>query len=90
MFKSVNKVKKKGILGRTNSIFCWVYMREKGGRKREPRASFDDLQSFVGRNSLGQEPKFIVSTRVTHVHKKTWGFNEDPREEIWRNQSFRA
>ena len=39
--------------------------REKKRERGEPKASFQDLRSSVSRFSLGQEQKFISSTRGT-------------------------
>ena len=39
-------------------------------RERERKVSFDDSRDFVGRNSSGQELKFITSTRATCRHQK--------------------
>ena len=88
VFKSVDKVKKKGeILGRTYPIFCWENRGEK--EREEERANLRSTEfhwlEFI-------EPR----TKVHHLDKgyacvpKMKDFTEDPKEEIWRNQSFWA
>ena len=45
--------------------------REQRGRERKRiQLSFHDPRSSVGQNSLGQEPKFIISTRATCEYQK--------------------
>ena len=36
----------------------------------ERKVSFGDSWDFIGRNSSGQELKFIASTRATHGYRK--------------------
>ena len=45
-------------------------VEREGERERERKVSFDDSRAFVGRNSSGQELKFIASTRATHGYRK--------------------
>ena len=45
-------------------------MRERKREEREDPTSLYDLRRSGGRNSSGQERKFIYSTRVTRGYKK--------------------
>ena len=78
----MDKVRQKRFLGRIDSIFCWVYVREKGGRK-------ESFQAFF-RQSTGFRRLEFIETR-TKVHRLDEGyahilkrkdFTEDPKEEI--------
>ena len=65
---------KKGLRAGKYLIFLLVHVRvrvrERERERGEPRASFRDLWSSVGRNSLSQEQKFIVSTKAMCGYQK--------------------
>ena len=62
---------KRGIRVKIAHFSCWFTReREKSRGKEESQASFQDLWSYVGRFSLGQEQKFIASTRGMRGYPK--------------------
>ena len=70
VFKSVDKVKKRGYFCRTHPIPArkpWEIKRE---NKEKSKTSFDDPRSSDGWNLSSQELKFIYLTRATHVYQK--------------------
>ena len=66
-------------------------MREsKRERKKESKTSFDDPRSSINRNSLGQELKFIASTRATHMYQKEEISPKIQMRRFGGNQCFRV
>ena len=78
----MDKVKRTRFLGRTNLISLMGKKKRKRERKRI-QPSFHDPRSSVNRNSSGQEPKFIVSTRVTLGYQKRRISSKIRRKRFW-------
>ena len=86
----MDRVNKNKVLGQNIPFIFWFELWErKRERRRGSKSSFYDPRSFICRNSLSQELKFIAATRATSV-PKTRVFIEDPKEEILRNKRFWA
>ena len=62
--------KKRGLRQNIPFIFLVFTWERKRKRMREPKSSFYDPRSSIGRNSSSKELKFIVSMRATLVYQK--------------------
>ena len=61
---------KRGIRAKTTHFPAGSHEKERIREKQESQASFQDIRSSVGRFLLGEEQKFITSTRGTRGYLK--------------------